>query len=151
MVISRIIRAVEVMGENSSRDDQGLIDALLSEGFTAEEANQLVLFVPAAFARPVLEHLGVEHFVETVSVPKKRGGTIEVPLSAIGVYTGALALMRGEIDAHALPAEYFRSLATRSAEIDAANRALNAGQSLKGGKWVLKVNGPTADKLRLEC
>jgi hypothetical protein len=151
MHIARIFRAVEVMGENSRLDDEGLIDALLLEGFTAEEANQLVLFVPSAFARPVLENLGVEHFVETVSIPKKRGGSIEVPLSTVGVYTGALALIRGEVGAHAVPAEHFQSLATRSAEIDAANRALNAGVLLKGGTWGgLAVNGPTADELGFE-
>jgi len=150
MHIARIIRAVEVMGKNSALDDLGLVDALLVEGFTAEEANQLVLFVPSAFARPVLEKLGVEEFAETVSVPKKDGGAIEVALSAVGVYTGALALIRGEVSTHAVPAEYFQSLAMRSAEIDAANRALNAGDSLTGARWASMRVGQTSDELGIE-
>ena len=58
MQIARIIRAVELMGENSSLDDDLLIEKLLIDGFTLAEANQLVLFVPSAFARPELEKLG---------------------------------------------------------------------------------------------
>ena len=150
MDIARIIRAVEVMGKNSNLDDQRLVEELLAEGFSVEEANRLVLFVPSAFARPVLESLGVEHFAETVSVPKKGGGTIEVPLRGIDVYTGALALIRGEVASHGLPGEYFRFLAIRSAEIDAANKALNAGDSLKGGKWASARVGKTADELGFE-
>jgi hypothetical protein len=158
MNAERLVRAIEIMGRNASLDDRGIADALTNSGFTALEASLLLAFVPSAFARPVLEGLGVQHFGESVSAPKKGGGRVEVPLKEIPVYCAALALVRGHPSAQILQPEHFKSLAMRSAELDAANNALNAGADLKGGAFASALVSVSAEDLgygswpsRLRC
>ena len=135
------------MGRNAALSDQVITDALIGAGFSRSEASQLIAFVPSAFARPVLEALGVEHFVETVSAPKKGGGRINVPLKDIPIFCNALKLVRGHPGAGLLKPEYFRSIAMRSSEVDTANNALNAGASLKGATIASALIGVTAEDL----
>jgi hypothetical protein len=147
MNFTRLVRGIEIMGRNVALDDQGIEDALTSADYSAQEARLLITFVPSAFARPVLERLGVEHFVETVSAPKKGGGWVDVPLKNIPVFCNALALVRGHPSTKLLEPEHFRSLAMRSAEVDMANNALNAGADLKGATSASALIGVTAEDL----
>lgn len=147
MDFARLVRGIEIMGRNAALDDQDMALALTSAGFSTREANLLLTFVPSAFARPVLEKLGVEHFVERVSAPKKGGGWVDVPLKNIPVYCAALELVRGHPSARLLQPEHFRSLAMRSAEVAAADNALNSGADLKGATFASALIGVTAEDL----
>jgi hypothetical protein len=147
MDTAKLIRGIEIMGGASEGSDAELVARLKSAGFSARESELLVAFVPSAFARPVLENLGVTNFVELVSVPKKGGGTLEVELDSIPVFTQALGLVRGNAHSSLVLPEHFKALAMRSAEVDAANNALNAGESLEGATFALALAGPVADVL----
>ena len=147
MDIGRLVRGIEIMGRHAALDDLGIADALTSAGFSTREAGLLIAFVPSAFARPVLERLGVEHFVETVSAPKKGGGRVDVPLKNIPVFCNALELVRGHPGTKLVEPEHFKALAMRSAEVNTATNALNAGADLKGATFASALIGVTAEDL----
>ena len=147
MRFRRLREAIEIMGRNAALNDREMISALNSAGFSARDSRVLVAFIPSAFARPVLEKLGVGHIVDSVSAPTNSGGWIEVPLNSVPIYNGALAIAHRRPAAGQVDPEYYGTLALRSAELSAASRALDAGANVKGASIASALVDLTAEEL----
>lgn len=129
---SDLIRAAEILAAHPLLDDDELARLLVAEGFEESPAYRIAAFLPSAFARPLLERLGVSTFVDRASVPKPNGGRFEVALSRQPEYVEALALAREHWRTGVLPREVYETIALGSAELDSVNAALNAGQDVAG-------------------
>ena len=77
MTSERIIQAAETLA-GTPLDQQ--IKALKENGFSEGEAHRLVALLPLAFSRPMLEELGIKHFVPVVTAVARDGTPIEAML-----------------------------------------------------------------------
>ena len=71
------------MGAMKELDDPEMEAGLMNSGFSKREAALLVAFVPQAFARPILEKLGVTQFSESVSAKNNDDEMVSIPLTSI--------------------------------------------------------------------
>jgi hypothetical protein len=143
---ARLLRAVEIMAHHATLDDERLGEVMCNEGFSSQQAAELLAFVPLAFGRPLLEELGVKEFSSTVSAPSRAGGRRNVPLRYQAAYIRSLSLARqhwrtGELG------DVYEAVALRSAEVIVVNKALNEGVGVKGGTLSVAIFGPYAESL----
>jgi hypothetical protein len=137
---SALIRAAIAMAAYRGSDDDELARLLVAEGFEEGSAYRLVAFLPSAFARPLLECLGVLSFAERAAVPTPEGGWIEVELARQPEYVEALALAREHWRSGLIPREVYETIALGSAEVDSVNAALNAGRDVRGAAVATALN-----------
>jgi hypothetical protein len=90
----KLLQAIAVMGRITGSDDRALAAALVNAGFTTRDAEVLVVLVPLALSRPLLEQLGESHFVESVSAKNKADEWVQIPLASQPIYMTALGLAR---------------------------------------------------------
>ena len=129
----KLLEAIAVMGRTTGSDDRALAAELVSAGFTTRDAEVLVALVPLALSRPILEQLGVSHFVDTISAKNKADEWIQFPLTSQRIYVTALGLAREQWrGAGVIDKEVYKNLAQRCSTIDAVSNLLNAGASAKG-------------------
>jgi hypothetical protein len=130
-------------------DYGALVSELVQTGFTKRDADLLVAFVPMALSRPILEQLGVSHFVERVSAKNRSGEWVESPLADQPVYTMALAMAREQRrGAGVIDKEAYKSLAQRCSSINAMSNASNAGVDVKGATVATALISLRAEDLR---
>ena len=128
----RFLRAIATMGSQVEGGDVEMSTALIDAGFGRLESDLLVALTPMAFSRPILEELGVNHFVDSVSAKNKHDQWVQVPLASLPIYAIALKMAREHRRTGVLDNRIFKALALRSAELNAADKALNAGVNIKG-------------------
>ena len=139
---ARVLEAVKVLSSEANLDDAQLVEELKKGGFSAREAGLLVALVPTAFGRPLLEKLGVTEFAPSVSVPKRAGGWVDLPLAQFPIFTTALSVAKEHWRSGTFERRAYESIALRSAEVNAANRALNDGVDIKGATVASALVGP---------
>jgi hypothetical protein len=91
---NKVLEAIAVMGRMTGSDDRALAAELVSTGFTTRDAEVLIRLVPLALSRPIMEQLGVSHFVESVSARNKADEWVQIPLASQPIYKSALKLAR---------------------------------------------------------
>jgi hypothetical protein len=133
-----LIRAATVLAHNNGASGEELAELLMAQGFEEGAAYRLVAFLPSAFARPILEELGVKHFAGA-SVPTANGGSFEVSLEDQPEYRAALALAREHRRTGAIPREVYRAIVYGTSEIDAVSNAVNEGADVEGGALTLAL------------
>jgi hypothetical protein len=146
----KMLRAIAVMGAMTDVDDPGMEAALIGAGFTKKEAALLVAFVPQAFARPVLEKLGVTQFSESVSATNRDDESVNIPLGSIPIYTTALGIAREHRRVGLIDQKKYERLVYRSASIEAVTKALNAHTDVKGAAVAEALVSMNAEDLRTE-
>jgi len=104
----RLLEAIGIMGNVQAANDSEIELRLADGGYTPLEVKRLMAFVPLAFGRPILEQLGVSHFVESVSAKDRNGKWIQVPLASQDVYQAALTLAREHLRVGVMDHELFR-------------------------------------------
>lgn len=137
----RLIRAATIIADADAGDlsDEELAQRLVEDGIEEPVAYRLVAFLPSAFARPVLEELGVVKFARA-SLSDEDGRDFEVVLEDQPEYCAALALARKHRRVGAMPHDLYKSIVGGTAEFDAASRSLDAGLDLKGGTAALALS-----------
>lgn len=110
-------------------DDDALIDRVASSGVEPGLAAKLVVFLPMAYGRLILEKSGA-HFPDFYLQESSRGDLIQHSLSSEPAWNASIEFANAEI-AKGISLDEFWQIAARSAEVDAANQALNAGYALK--------------------
>jgi len=129
----RLLEAIGIMGgAQAGAQDREILFALTHAGFTQREADLLMAFVPLAFSRPILEELGVAHFVDTVSAKNRSGEWIQVPLASQAVYQAALTFAREHRRVGLIDNEVFKVWALRCSQLAAVSNALDAGAEVRG-------------------
>jgi len=146
----RLLEAIGIMGNVQAANDSEIELRLADGGYTPLEVKRLMAFVPLAFGRPILEQLGVSHFVESVSAKDRNGKWIQVPLASQDVYQAALTLAREHLRVGVMDHELFKVLALRCSQLDAASKALNAGANIKGATVAAALLGISAEDLAPE-
>jgi len=139
MTSERIIRAAETLARTPI-DQQ--IQALKDSGFSEGEAHRIVALLPLAFSRPVLEQLGVTHFVPVVTAVARDGTPVEAMLMRQPEYAVGLKVAREHRRKEVMDHEVYKAVTGGSADIDAVSNALNTGASLAGATIASSLLGP---------
>jgi len=130
---ARLRTALNIIAANLAFPEENMILALVEQGYTHGEANRLAAFVQRAFARPVLERLGVANFSNVVSVPTEGGEFFTAYLDRQPEYVTALTMARKQMLSPTIDAQIFKAIVGSSAEIATVSRALDAGADVSGG------------------
>jgi hypothetical protein len=147
---NRLLQAVELLSKHASLSDKSMVTELSNAGFSALEAHLLVVLVPTAFSRPLLEKAGITAFAPTISAPTRAGGWVDIPLRTWPVYAAALALAREHYRSGILDQDAYKRVTLRSAEVDALTRALKEGEDLNGAAIASAIVWPCAEDLGFE-
>jgi hypothetical protein len=139
VIEAALLIARELADETSDEDAQ--IRALLSAGFDAGQAHRFVAFLAFAFSRPAMEVLGIR-VSRRIDMATEDGGTLTVRLHRQPEYVAGLALARRHRRSPCMPDWAYQVIAGDSADIDAANNALNAGLDVEGARVASCVLGP---------
>lgn len=146
----RLLEAIGIMGNAQATHDSEIVLALTNGGYTPSEVKRLMAFVPLAFSRPILEELGVSHFVESVSAKNRNGEWVQVPLASQSIYIAGLTLAREHRRVGLMDHEVFKALARRCSQIDAVSNALNAGANVRGATMAAALIAIAAEDLAPE-
>ncbi len=128
----QLIQAVQYFVVASDMDDGDLVKLLHGKGLTTEDSERLVAFLPIAFSRVVIAHIGKVSFTTDYRV--KETGEI-CSLSDEPIFVEALKLATESYHSGPVPRESFSAVALRSPELDAVNKALNAGEDINGASF----------------
>jgi hypothetical protein len=118
---------------DASEDD--IVNRLTAMGYSTSSAEKLNVFVPSAFAWALLRRMGVESFPSHYVALDADGSEVNVPVAREHYFTAALKLAFETLESgwsEDLSREKFEAVTARSADMDAANKALNAGVSIAG-------------------
>jgi len=132
MTPARLIQAAETIARTWELNEGDQVAALREDGFDKGEAHRLIALLPIAFSRPILEELGVKHFVPEVTARAVDGTLVKAELMRQPEYATALRLARAHRKKGAMDHEVYKLIAGSSADIDAASNALNGGQDIAG-------------------
>jgi hypothetical protein len=146
----RLLQAVELLSKHADLGDESLVTELTNAGFSTVEANLLVVLVPSAFSRPLLEKAGITDFATSISAPTRRGGRVDIPFRTWPMYGEAVALAREHYQSGVLGQDAYKRITLRSAEVNALNRGLNEGADMKGGSIASAIIWPCAEDLGYE-
>jgi len=130
---ARLIQAAETLARTLELGEDEQVAALKREGFDEGQAHRLVAFLPMAFSRPVLEELGVRHFVSEVTAREPDGTLVSAELMRQPEYAAGLKLARSHRTRGVMDHEVYKLIAGSSADIDAVSNALNEGRDIVGG------------------
>jgi hypothetical protein len=123
--------AVSVFAKNPT--DVEALDSLVKAGLAEGDAAAVLQLVPMAFGRVLLLEMGVTSFEDEFHVKDDKGDWVPFRLSDQPAYCEGMKLALAAFYHGALPREAFAAVATRSAEVGAASKALDAGSTIKGG------------------
>lgn len=132
MTEARLVQAAETIARTWELREDEQVAALRHEGFSEGEAHRLIALLPLAFSRPVLEDLGVRHFVSKVTAREPDGRLVSAELMQQPEYVGGLKLARAHRVKGVINHEVYKLIAGSSADIDAASNALNEGRDIVG-------------------
>ena len=116
--------------EQKGSDETEILAALVAQGHSEVEARKLYLYVQSAFSWAVLKKIGVVKFAVDFQIRSDSGNTFHVPVASQQLCTIALALGIGEPQhgyTEDVSVSVFESVVAQSAEVSAANKALNNG------------------------
>jgi parvulin-like peptidyl-prolyl isomerase len=130
---------------DASDDDSELVEALEKQSYSQAVAERYVAFMPIAFGRVVLNQIGSINFS---SLYKTSEGSKEFSLNEEPIFKLAFDLATQSYEQGILDREVFSAIASRSAEFNAANKALNDGADINGATFapVLLFGYKTLDK-----
>lgn len=124
-----------VMASARDASDDEIVNRLIDLGYSDSSAEKLNAFVPSAFAWALLQRMGVASFPNHYIALDAGGGEINVPVESEHYFTAALKLAFETLEggwSEVLSREQFEAVVARSAEMNAANNALNSGESIAG-------------------
>ncbi|MFO1170361.1 MAG: hypothetical protein U1E49_05260 [Hyphomicrobiaceae bacterium] len=110
-------------------DDDVVAQSLVENGCDPELADRIIAHLPSAYARRVLDELGVREN-DSYSQPLTNGKWIAVPYARDPVWRAALAFAKADFQ-RGNQRDAQGRIAQRSAEIDSLNAALEAGSDPK--------------------
>ena len=116
--------------ERDPTDDEAF-DSLVKAGLAEGDAAAMLQLLPLAFGRVLLLEMGVERFEDEFQVKDDRGEWVSFRLSDQPAYREGMKLALAAFYHGALPRTAFAAVATRSAEVGAASKALDAGSTIK--------------------
>jgi hypothetical protein len=138
--LERVREIAGLLHAHADLDDPDLVRELQRQGLSADDAENAIIFLPLAFARPILVTLGVE-LSDEYCIRDDHGTWRWKKLSDESWYVTAARLAVATVThgyaaegcaGATLPKDVFTSVLSRSPEMGAANDALNAGKDVRG-------------------
>jgi hypothetical protein len=128
----QLIKLTGYFVNSLDKDDEDLVQEMVRSGETLEIAERVVVFLPIAFSRVVISHMANVTFSEEFKVKETNqlGSLLNEP-----IYVEALKLACESYHSGTISGDVFTAIATRSHEIDAVNKALNASVDINGSKF----------------
>ena len=123
------------MAELPAKSELEIIERLKAKGYSEVHAEKLNVFVPSAFAWALLKRMGVSTFPNHYIALTHDRREKQLPLAQEHFFTAALQLAYQTLEqgwTESLSRQTFETVLSRSAEMSAANQALNADESLAG-------------------
>jgi hypothetical protein len=130
-----VLDAVRLMAELPAKSEQEIVERLRAMGYSEVHAEKLNVFVPSAFAWALLKRMGVSAFPNHYIALTRDRREKQLPLEQEHFFTAALQLASQTLEegwTEGLSRQTFETVIARSAELNAANKALNEGDSLAG-------------------
>jgi len=113
-------------------DDEALTKIVENRGYKIDLAERFVAFMPLAFGRVVISKIGDVSFTSNYKVKEQNQ---EFALNEEPIYCLAYKLAIESYEKGIIEREIFSAIATRSAELNSVNKALNAGEDINGAKF----------------
>lgn len=122
-------RVVTILGSTAARDDamESNVQELVADKILAQ---RLLDWIPEVFGLVLVSHIGKVNLPRTFSAKSSDGRWVEISLDAEPIFKAVVPIAMAMF--HSGPRDAFRNIAERSAILDTANKALNAGASLEG-------------------
>ena len=130
--LALVTRTAQLFEENKS-NEADVIAALVTHGITPADARKLYVYVQSAFSWAVLKNMGVEKFGVDFQIRANDGTTFHVPVAGQQLFTTALALgikLLQQGYTEEITVSVFEAVVSQSAEVAAANKALNDGTDI---------------------
>jgi len=121
-------RADSLLRRWQNLEDDALVEMLVTNGFEPAVALRLVAFLPMAYFRVMMQHTGAQ-LPDAFEEQMPDGSVVTRALSSEPVWIPCLEFARTDA-VSGISSQDFFAIAGRSAECDAANQALNAGNKL---------------------
>lgn len=121
--------AVELLRRCPELDDQQLYRALTGKGVSSPTAARLVVLIPIAYGRIILERAGA-CLSATFREERSQGMSKELALTSEPLWDPIITFAKNEV-AQGASSQEIMLIAGRSAEFEAANQLLNSGSKLQ--------------------
>jgi hypothetical protein len=127
-----IAKALALMRRSPAMGDYEIFAALVRDGIEQRLAARLVEFLPIVYTRMTLANLGV-HLAQFFfrRLPDGQYSAAQ-PYRSEPVWNAAVLFAHAEVK-RGITEEDFLAVAERSSELSCVNKALNAGEDMKGG------------------
>jgi hypothetical protein len=112
-------------------------------------AKKLYIFMPMGFGWAVLKKMGVSNFPDKFIIFDQNGEKVEVKIASEHYFTAALGIAHKTVEfgySQAITKTVFTAIIAHSADLRAANEALNEGLDISGGS----ISPPIVYDLTLE-
>jgi hypothetical protein len=129
------VKAALIIYSYRNETENFIISTLARELGDNLTARMIYYFLPITFGWALLKKMGVEKFPSTFKLLDKKNNEVEFNVSEQNMFMGSLTLAFNTFEygyTEKVTQEVVTELINRSAEVDAANRALNAGSEIKG-------------------
>ena len=145
VALARVLRVIEIIAVQPTIDDDDIVAQLVDEGIGKVDAELLVLLVPIGLGFAFLKQMGVDQFPSFYAVASNSGKAVLFSLAQEHYFSAAFSLEWGQYSR-----EILQIVAERSAEMDAAHKALaNGCESLVGARiGVPTIFAVTAEQIR---
>ncbi len=128
----QIIKLSTIFHGAENTEDAELISKLIENGISVEEAERFIAFLPIAFGRVIINQIGNVHFSGLYKI-KENG--MEFELNDEPIYRFAEEIANESYISGLVGREVFSAIATRSAELNAVNNALNEETDLNSAEF----------------
>ena len=148
--LQNVLYAVGVFSEMKDATADEIISVFEKDVGNDIHANKLYSFVPMAFGFVLAKRMGIEKFPSEFYLLNRKDEKVSFPLGNEHYFTAALTLAYETLEngwSEQLTRESYEAVIAHSAEMNAVNRALNAGDDIKGGAFQPStVHGVLAEK-----
>ncbi len=132
-----VLVVADIIARSPTISELELVAALENNGFSHLHAEKLCAFVPSAFAWALLRRMGLRSFPSYYLAFDAFGREAQLPIAEEPYFNAALQVASETLEkgwSSVLTRETFECVVNRSAELKAANKLLNSGESLPNAK-----------------
>lgn len=126
---------IDILSMNEGISEDELSRRLQDKGYSFASAEKLTVFVPSAFAWPVLKRLGLATFPDHFTAKNAAGEEVEIYIADQHYFTAALQLAFSTLEngwSESITRSTYERIAARSAEMNIVNRVYSEGGSVAG-------------------
>lgn len=129
------VKGASLIFAHRNKSEESLLSVLAKEFGNNLTARKIYYFLPITFGWALLRRMGIENFPNTFKALNMNNTEVEFNVSEQEIFMGSLTLAFNIFEhgyTEIITQEVVTELINRSAEVDAVNRALNAGADIKG-------------------